>query len=346
MRIEDSIKLDYCDVLLRPKRSTLASRNDVSLTRTFRFRNSGESWTGVPILAANMDNIGTVAVATELSKHGMITCMFKDLPYEDDHIFTHHKNNVAVTFGMDTKSQEKAEHILNTYEPKFICIDVANGYTESFVDLIKETRDKWSNKIIIAGNVVTAEMTEELILAGADCIKVGIGPGSVCTTRKMTGVGYPQLSAVMECSDAAHGLGGHIVADGGCVCPGDVAKAFAGGADFVMLGGMFAGHDESGGELVYEESVSSKDPRIVSKRFYGMSSEEAMNKHSGGVALYRAAEGKSVDVPYRGKIENTLYEIMGGLRSCCTYIGAKNIKDIPRCATFIRVNRQLNNMFT
>lgn len=346
MRIEDSIKLDYCDVLLRPKRSTLISRNDVSLTRTFRFKNSGESWTGVPILAANMDNIGTTEIAIELAKHNMITCMFKNIPDDDHEAFLKHKNNVAVTFGMDAKSQEKANYIIRTYDPKFICIDVANGYTESFVDLIKETRDKWNNKIIIAGNVVTAEMTEELLMAGADCIKVGLGNGSVCTTRKMTGVGYPQLSAIVECSDAAHGLGGYIIADGGCVCPGDIAKAFAGGADFVMLGGMLAGHDESGGESVYADIDGSNVPRIVSRRFYGMSSEEAMNKHNGGVSSYRAAEGKSVDVPYRGKIENTLSEIMGGLRSCCTYIGARNIKNIPKCATFIRVNRQLNNVFS
>ena len=117
-------------------------------------------------------------------------------------------------------------------------------------ECVAQVRAEFPNHTILAGNVVTGEMVEELILSGADIIKVGIGPGSVCTTRKKTGVGYPQLSAVLECADAAHGLGGHIISDGGCTCPGDVAKAFGAGADFVMMGGMLAGHDQSGGEVI------------------------------------------------------------------------------------------------
>lgn len=345
MRIDENTKLDYCDVLLRPKRSTINSRSDISLTREFRFKNSGIMWAGVPIMSSNMDTTGTKDVAIELSKHDMITCMSKYVPEEHYDVFARCRNNIAVTIGMDYTSQHIAANILEEYDPLFICVDVANGYIQKFIDLVKETRDKWPKTILIAGNVVTAEMTEELLLAGADLVKVGIGPGSVCTTRKLTGVGYPQLSAVIECSDAAHGLGGHIIADGGCTCPGDIAKAFGGGADFVMLGGMFAGHDESDGELVYEDNLN-KSPKIIAKRFYGMSSEEAMNKYHGGIATYRSAEGKSTDVPYRGKIENTILDILGGLRSCCTYIGAKNIKDIPKCATFIKVNRQMNNIFS
>ena len=190
----------------------------------------------------------------------------------------------------------------------------------------------------MAGNVVTGEMVEELILAGADIIKVGIGPGSVCTTRIKTGVGYPQLSAIVECADAAHGLGGHIISDGGCRVPGDVAKAFGGGADFVMLGGMLAGHAESGGEIV---EVDGKKFR----QFYGMSSKTAMDKHAGGVAGYRASEGKTVQVPYHGGVAETVRDILGGVRSACTYVGASKLKELSKRTTFIRVAEQHNEVF-
>lgn len=340
MRIIDDVKLDYSDVLLRPKRSTLTSRNDVQLERTFQFKNSGQTWTGIPIMAANMDTTGVAEVALVLKQYRMPTCMFKYLPHQQHQTFSICPDLVAVTMGTDKRSQNLANDILFNYSPLFICLDVANGYMESFVDLVRKTREQWKNKIIIAGNVATAEMTEELILAGADLVKVGIGPGSVCTTRKLTGVGYPQLSAIMECADAAHGVDGHIIADGGCVCVGDIAKAFGAGADFVMLGGMFAGHDESGGEPVLDDQNN-----IIGKPFYGMSSQDAMEMYSGGVAHYRAAEGKTITVPYRGKLRDTVQEILGGVRSCCTYIGAKNIKAIPKCATFIKVNRQLNTVY-
>jgi GMP reductase len=190
----------------------------------------------------------------------------------------------------------------------------------------------------MAGNVVTPEMTEELILAGVDIVKVGIGPGSVCTTRKMTGIGYPQLSAVIECADAAHGLKGHIIADGGCSVPGDVVKAFAAGADFVMLGGMLAGHKE-GLPSEYKDTTEGKS--LVD--FYGMSSKSAMDLHSGGVANYRASEGKHVKIPYRGEVSRTLQDILGGLRSACTYVGASELKELSKRATFVRVTQQLNN---
>ncbi|KAK9744621.1 IMP dehydrogenase / GMP reductase domain [Popillia japonica] len=185
-----------------------------------------------------------------------------------------------------------------------------------------------------AGNVVTGEMVEELILSGADIIKVGIGPGSVCTTRIKTGVGYPQLSAVIECADAAHGLQGHIISDGGCTCAGDVAKAFGAGADFVMAGGMFAGHDECDGEVIEKNGKKYK-------LFYGMSSKTAMQKHSGGVAEYRSSEGKTVEVVYKGDVESTVLDILGGLRSACTYTGAGKLKELPRRATFIRCTQQM-----
>ena len=332
MRIEDDVKLDYCDVLIRPKRSTLESRKDVNLHRTFQFK-CGRVWTGVPIAAANMDTTGTVEMADALGEFDMITCLSKHTSL-DEFSFG---DNVALSFGMN--EQDITTIGEGVGDVQFLCLDVANGYTQRFVDFVRWVRDMYPEKIIIAGNVVTAEQTEALILAGADIVKVGIGPGSVCTTRKVTGVGYPQLSAVIECADAAHGLGGHVMADGGCTCPGDVAKAFGAGADFVMLGGMLAGHDECAGEVVTEDSGASY------KVFYGMSSDTAMNKHSGGVATYRASEGKTVRVKYRGPVSETVQQILGGLRSACTYVGATEIKHLPKCTTFVKVYRQLNTVY-
>jgi GMP reductase len=337
MHIDNEIKLDYSDVLIRPKRSRLNSRAEVKIIREFKFPHSSQTWTGVPLMAANMDTTGTIEMANALSQMQAITCLHKYVT-KDEVPLLNDKNFVALSCGLDNPS---INYLHGNFDKgfKFICLDVANGYSERFIDLVKDMRKIWKNAIIIAGNVVTAEMTEALILAGADIVKVGIGPGSVCTTRKITGVGYPQLSAVIECSDAAHGLGGHIVADGGCTCPGDVAKAFAAGADFVMLGGMLAGTDESGAEKVTDSSG------VVKKRFYGMSSKEAMDRYSGGVANYRAAEGKSVEIQYSGPVHGVVDEILGGIRSACTYVGAKSIKDLPKCTTFVRVNRQLNTIF-
>ncbi len=345
MRIEDDIKLDYSDVLIRPKRSILESRKEVVLHRTFDFQN-GKAWTGIPIVAANMDTTGTIEMGRVLSEASMLTCLSKHTDqWETDSDWKN--RDFAVSFGMNEHDMERLlSHTgsLVTGEwaqhKDFFCLDVANGYSQKFIDFVKGVREKWPNKILIAGNVVTAEMTEALLLAGADIIKIGIGPGSVCTTRKVAGVGFPQLSAVIECADAAHGLGGFIMADGGCQSPGDVSKAFGAGADFVMLGGMLAGHDESAGEL-----CTDKDTDEQYKVFYGMSSQTAMDKHSGGVATYRASEGKTVRVPYRGPVQNTIQQILGGVRSACTYTGARTLKQLPKCTTFVRVNRQLNTIF-
>ena len=337
MRIVDEQKLDFKDVLFVPKRSALASRKDVELTRTYTFKHSQHTWTGVPVMAANMDGVGTFAMAEALYKHKMFTCIVKTSEIEDFSSVIHAgaASHVAVSVGTSDKDFLKLRQILNVYpEIHFICIDVANGYAEQFGDFVSKVRAKYPTHTIIAGNVVTADMTQELILRGADIVKVGIGPGSVCTTRKQTGVGYPQLSAIIECADAAHGLDGHIVADGGCTCPGDVAKAFGAGADFVMLGGMLAGHDEGGGTV--------EAGRVT---FYGMSSDTAMNKHHGGVAEYRSSEGKTVQVDYKGPVKNTIQDILGGLRSTCTYVGAPTLKQLSKCTTFVRVTQQLNNVF-
>ena len=344
MRIETELKLGFKDVMIRPKRSTLKSRSQVSLERNFTFRNSQKKWTGVPIIAANMDTVGTFEMAEALSKEKIITAIHKHYTIEEWSQFLENQPDsiydyIALSTGIGKDDEAKIQQIVDAH-PKinFLCIDVANGYSEHFVEFVRKMRESFPDKTIIAGNVVTGEMVEELILSGADIVKVGIGPGSVCTTRIKTGVGYPQLSAIIECADAAHGLGGHIISDGGCKIPGDVSKAFGGGADFVMLGGMFAGHDESGGEIVEE---NGKKFRL----FYGMSSQTAMDKHSGGVAEYRASEGKTVKVSYKGAVANTVKDILGGVRSTCTYVGASTLRELSKRTTFIRVLEQENQVF-
>jgi GMP reductase len=284
-----------------------------------------------------MDGVGTFEMIRALAQYELFTVLKKSYTIAElaTKLDTVHYQYYAISCGTSENEFYKLGHVLQDNPTiQFICIDIANGYSEHFGDFIEKVREKFPTKTIIAGNVVTADMTQELILRGADIVKVGIGPGSVCTTRIQTGVGYPQLSAIIECADAAHGLGGHIIADGGCTCPGDVAKAFGAGADFVMLGGMLAGHDEGGGEI--------KDGKVT---FYGMSSDTAMEKHHGGVADYRSSEGRTVELPHRGPVKHTIQDLLGGLRSTCTYVGASCLKQLPKCTTFIRVNRQINDVF-
>jgi GMP reductase len=342
-KIQEEVKLDFKDVLIRPKRSTLKSRSQVSLERTIRMKHSGKEITCVPIIAANMDTVGTFEMALGLAKFKILTAVHKHYTIEQWKAFVTANPAVvpflAVSSGISEVDFTKLETIIaENPSLETICLDVANGYSEHFVQFVRRVRASYPKHTIIAGNVVTGEMVEELILSGADIVKVGIGPGSVCTTRKKTGVGYPQLSAVMECADAAHGLGGWIVSDGGCAVPGDLAKAFGGGADFVMLGGMLAGHDESGGQVIEKDGKKCVE-------FYGMSSATAMNKHAGSVAEYRASEGKTVTVAYRGAVEVTILDILGGIRSACTYVGASILKDLGKRTTFIRVTQQTNEIF-
>ncbi|MGF1725314.1 GMP reductase [Photobacterium nomapromontoriensis] len=344
MRIEQDLKLGFKDVLFRPKRSTLKSRSQVELTRDFTFKHSGRQWSGVPIIAANMDSVGTFQMAQALAAHGVMTAIHKHYTVSDWAEFIETSdasvlNNAMVSTGTSDADFQKTKDIMAlTDDLIFICIDIANGYSEHLVQYVQKVREAFPNKVISAGNVVTGDMVEELILAGADIVKVGIGPGSVCTTRVKTGVGYPQLSAIIECADAAHGLGGRIIGDGGCSCAGDVSKAFGGGADFVMLGGMLAGHEQSGGDIVEQDGKTFM-------KFYGMSSQSAMDKHSGGVANYRAAEGKTVLLPFRGSVDYTIQDIMGGVRSTCTYVGAAQLKELTKRTTFIRVQEQENNVY-
>jgi len=342
MRIEEDLKLDYSDVLFRPKRSTLSSRKDVNLKRTYKFKYSNNEWSGIPIMAANMDGVGELGVAEKMSEFDMITCLTKQHDAKKLKQYKKIKSiykNIALSIGIKKEDFDKLDKTLREFSfIKFICIDVANGYSEHFSKFIKSIREKYPTKTIIAGNVVTADMAQELVLSGADIVKVGIGPGSVCTTRIQTGVGYPQLSAVMECADAAHGLGAHIIADGGCTCPGDVAKGFGGGADFVMLGGMLAGHNEGKGKIIKNNGTKYIE-------FYGSSSVTANKKHYGGLSDYRSSEGRNVRVKYRGKIKDTISNILGGIRSSCTYVGAPSLKQLSKCTTFVRVSNQFNNTF-
>ena len=329
MRIIDDTKLDFDDVLISPKRSQLTSRKDADLTRKFTFKHSSDIWTGIPIVASNMDHTGTIAMCHVLMEYPMLTALCKFIESSE----WGWNENIMRTVGLDND--------LDFHPPKWICIDIANGYTERFFSYVDKVREKHTDAIIVAGNVCTPEATEQIILAGADIVKIGIGPGSVCTTRKMTGVGYPQLSCIIECGDAAHGLGGHVMSDGGCVSPGDIAKAFGAGADFVMLGGMLAGH----WECAWDDE--EEDPEVTgTMTFYGMSSKEAQIKYYGEKQSYRASEGKKVQVPYKGNVKNTIDEILGGLRSACTYAGAKNLKALPKCTTFVKCNRQLNEVYS
>ena len=396
LRIEQDVKLDYKDVLIRPKRSTLSSRKQVQLERRFTFCNykpyvatdvlpdgypAGPSvedhYLGVPIMASNMDGVGTFAMADKLAEGDIFTCLVKTYSVNEliqyfSSGMTERTENVAMSIGTSELDFDKLFAVRSTIgdQLKYVCMDIANGYSDHFAQHVRKVREAFPNIVIIAGNVVTGEMTEELILAGADIIKVGIGPGSVCTTRIQTGVGYPQLSAVMECADAAHGLGGHIIADGGCTCPGDVAKAFAAGADFVMLGGMLAGHDEGGGDVITKryqtnELASPAELRLKDRvdlgrtwdssnqiieakqfvQFYGMSSDAANTKHFGGLKDYRSSEGREVLVPYRGEVARTIQDLLGGLRSTCTYAGAMKLKQLSKCTTFVRCTQQFNAVY-
>ena len=339
MKIDYTPQLDFNNVLIRPKRTVLNSRSNVDMEREFRFPHSKQVWKGVPVIAANMDTTGTFGVYDVLSKHKMITSLHKFYGIDDFKSKELNPDYFMVSTGINFDKIEELKNIVSITKAKWLCIDVANGYMKKMVDFCRLIRDVFPNLIIVAGNVATREMVEELIINGkVDVVKIGIGPGSACLTRMKTGVGVPQLSAIIECADAAHGLGGFIIGDGGITCPGDMSKAFGGGADFVMMGGQFAGHDENPGKVIEENGKKMK-------LFYGMSSEHAMNKHYGQMAKYRSSEGREIKIPYKGPLENTILDYLGGVRSTCTYINAKCIKHIPKCTTFILASQQLNTHF-
>lgn len=353
MRIDNEIKLDFDDVLIQPKRSSMPSRSKVELERSYTTLNSKQVIHGIPIIAANLDTVGTFAMAEALSKFGMFTSLHKF--YSKEKLIKFYSEEIAsehcfYTLGIGEEDIKKLKSVQSSVKLiNKIVVDVANGYTEFFQNKVKEIRELCPDSILVAGNVATPEMVQELLLSGAaDIVKIGIGPGKFCTTRLVTGCGYPQLSAVIECADAAHGLGGHIIADGGCRYPGDVAKCFGAGADFVMLGGMFSGTDQCEGDWEEQYEIT-KDSVVTGKmvkkslKAYGMSSKEAMEKHAGGVSSYRASEGRCIKVPYKGPVEDVVQQILGGLRSTCSYVGAVKLKDLCKCTTFIRCNKVHSN---
>lgn len=345
MQIEENVYLDFSDVLIKPKRSSISSRKDVSLIREFSFPHAKTKITGIPIIAANLDSVGTISTAIELAKKDIYCALHKHYPVEELVSFFSNKlsNKTFYTMGSSESDLEKFatfNTLSNNDYPPLLCIDVANGYSQKFVSFVKSMREMVGDgTVIMAGNVATPEMTEELILNGADIVKVGIGSGAQCTTRIVAGVGVPQLSCAISCSDAAHGLGGTICSDGGIITPADASKAFGAGADFVMMGSALAGHDESEGEEVRNEKGE-----ITGKIIYGMSSSTAMKKYS-APSEYRSSEGRTSIVPYRGKISDTINYFCGGIRSSMTYVGASNIKQMSKRTTFIRVNNIINDTY-
>jgi GMP reductase len=354
MILESGVKLDFNDVLIKPKRSTIESRKDVNLLRLIKTRH-GKKLEGVPVIASNMAT-GNFKMLRALAKHRMFTAIAK---HHSEEWFNRENTVTKMKYGFYTIGiREPAElkklisfnDLLKKEKikvPLKIIVDVANGYVQKFSDFIKKLRDTLPESVIFAGNVCTPEMAEELIISGADGVKIGVGPGGFCRTRVTTGVGYPQLDAIISCADAAHGLNGLVIADGGCITPGDVAKAFCANADMVMLGTMFAGTDECDGSVITKyihdgEYSQNYEPIIKEKKFkifYGMSSDLAQASHFGGIKDYRASEGLVEEVPYKGSVNIQIRNILGGLRSCGTYIGAVNLKNFGKCASFIRVNR-------
>lgn len=332
-------KMDYSDVLIVPRLSAVKSRKDVKLEVSSTFK-CGSLWSGVPIMAANMSTVGTHQMALALSEYQIITCLKKGGDYYSSFAATYPEKEkyVSLSLGLDSESKLFVD-TANIKDPTFICLDVANGYMTEFHNFIKKVREKWPTSILMAGNIVTPEGVEELSKAGADLVKVGIGSGSMCLTRRVAGVGYPQLSAVLECAQIAEALGIGIVSDGGIIYPGDFAKAYVAGSAFVMAGGIFAGHDECGGEIRHGEHGEMK------MIHYGMSSKTANEKYNGGLSDYRASEGRTVEVSYKGSVKNTVQDILGGLRSACSYVGAFNLPELYSNGTLVKVNRTINNIF-
>ena len=333
---------DFSDVLITPRPTNVKSRKQVNLTRHFTFNHSPLELNIVPILAANMDTIGTMDICKKLAEHNMLTCLHKFIKLEEiikeKDFLNSHKDNFAVSIGWNDNEIDRLHLIHNHVQFKTICIDIANGYILDFVVFCKQVREHFPDKIIIAGNVVCSEMCEMLYsMAEVDIVKCGIGGGSACTTRIKTGIGIPQFSCVEECS-SKQDRKYHVISDGGITCPGDVGKAFGAGADFVMIGGQFGGHDENPGDVIEEDGKKFK-------LFYGMSSTHAMKKNYGGKNSYRTSEGRCLKIPYKGSIEDTIEDYLGGLRSTCTYVDCMSIEDLHTNVNFIKVNNQFNGKF-
>lgn len=334
------LALDFSDVLIKPRYSHICSRKQVILEREITFLHSSKTLKNIPIMCANMDTIVNFEVFKVLSSHNLFTTFHKFISVEkyveNKELLEKYPDNYAISIGMNDKDIHKLQEINKFLNFKTICIDIANGYLSQFVDFCLKIRNNFPDKIIMAGNVVCKDMTKLLLTRGkVDIVKVGIGGGSACTTRVKTGVGVPQLSAVIECANEAHQLGGHIISDGGITCPGDLGKAFGAGADFVMVGGQFAGHQQSPGEVIEEDGKKFK-------LFYGMSSSHAMKKNYGSVNSYRTSEGRSLKIKYKGDLNDTISDFLGGLRSLCTYNNSGKLEHLIGNVNFVRVHNQFN----
>ena len=332
---------DFRDVLILPKSSNLNSRKDVELETKFTFNNN--VWSGIPMIAANMTTVGTLNIYSVLSKNKIITALHKFhtlqdlLNYNDKNETKLDPNYYMISTGINDDNYDNLVNILDNIDCKFIMIDIANGYISNFKKFCKKVREKYPDKIIVAGNVCTAEGVLGLIESGVDIIKCGIGGGSACTTRIQTGIGMPQLSCILECSNIAKQYNKLIISDGGITCPGDCSKAYCAGADFVMMGGEFAGHAENPGDIIYENDN-------VYKFFYGMSSSYAMNNnYSANNNSYRSSEGREIKIKYKGPLQKTINTYLGGIRSTCTYTNSKSITDLNKNSYFILVNNQYNS---
>lgn len=361
MQISNEIQLDYDDILLLPNRSKSASRKTVDIEREFLFYHSPRKWKGTPIFAANMANTGTLAMSLELSKYKFCTALHKfyDLEVIIPH-FNQNLNNkdyIWYTTGIRGEDFSKLENFLKevSFQPNIV-IDVPNGYTDDFVRICSTIRNMCHDSIIMAGNVCTSNMVQEIILhGGVDIVKCGNSFGGACRTKNKTGIGRPMFSTVLDCSNSAHGLKsnhkkmGLICADGGCKAVGDICKAIGGGADFIMLGSIFAGCDENEGDWEYEyktifdtwEPVPYQGDKTITRKkslkFYGMSSHHAQLKHYNEIREYATSEGTTLSIPYKGGVQGVVQDILGGIRSCCSYSGVDEIENLHKAANFIRL---------
>ena len=368
MNILDNTELDFSDVLIKPRRSTIASRKDADIVREYKFKWCPKVIKGTGIMQANMGTIGNFEVSRQMLKDGLFACLHKHHPVDSliefySSLTDDEFDRTFLAIGLKDTGLIKLRVLYDKFQKvPPVRFDVPNGYIPQVKEQVIKIRQEFPDVLLGVGNVVTGDITEDLILSGADIVWVGIGGGSGCLTRKQTGVGRPQLSAVVECADAAHQVGGMICSDGGITCPGDICKAFGAGADFIMIGGLYAGTDEAEGEIItktyktneveiLDEGTTGEyiSPELLTtkkfKRFYGMSSTYAQEKFGKGKPSYRASEGRVTLVPYSGSVKDVNEEFLGGLRSCMTYIGAKRLKDIPKCCTFYRVHNQLNQIY-
>ena len=367
MQIIDSVQLDFSDVLIKPRRSSIDSRSKVDITRNYKFKWCPYTIKGTGIMQANMGTIGNFDVSKKMLDNGLFACLHKYHNVED--LIEFYTDLIdrgddtwmrcLLAIGLRDNGIEK----LRTLNEKLgvqvgIKFDVPNGYIPQVKEKVINLRKEFPDMFIMVGNVVTGDITEDLILSGADCVAVGIGPGGQCLTREQTGCGRPQLSAIIECADAAHQVGGMVCGDGGITCPGDLGKAFGAGADFIMIGSMFAGTLEADGDIIskwifngeYEPAAdgSGFEPHLELKefkQFYGMSSTLAQEKFGNGKPKYRASEGRVTIVPYVGSIDGVIEELLGGLRSTMTFLGAWKLKNIPKQCTFYKVHNQLNRTY-